>query len=439
MAAFRAGIRDRSPRYAGAENWTELIAMDKIAGPEPTSAGVARTGAESRVERDSPAPGRRHFSYNLVRGFGASLREHTLVIAVVLLHLGVGLALPFLLGRDLHFAIGLATIAESVATLSFWMLLLAVLIGFAAAGLRRRHKRPLLSAWRWLIEDFGRSDRIWGGMLVMLLFPVFVWNFTFIEALIPILHPFRWDATFAEWDRWLHFGRQPWEWLQPLLGYPAVTSFLSAAYAAWFFVLYGVTVMVAFLRRDPVIRMQYLLCSMLIWMVVGNLLGTVFSSAGPEYFGRVTGLADPFQPLMDYLRAADAVWPIYTVHLQEKMWQLYLINGEGGLINGNVTAMPSLHVATAFSFFLVSRAMSRVLGWALGIFAAIILVATVHLGWHYAIDGYAAIVLTAAIWWGCGRLLRWPVMRRVLWGETHRPAVAPPPGVDAMAPASRKA
>ena len=115
------------------------------------------------------------------------------------------------------------------------MLLPAALIGFAAAGLRRRHKRPLLSAWRWLIEDFLVGDRIWDGLIVMALFPIFAWNF----ALFPILHAFRWDATFTAWDGWLHFGRQAWEWLQPLLGFPLVTAFLGCAYAAWFFVLYG--------------------------------------------------------------------------------------------------------------------------------------------------------------------------------------------------------
>jgi len=389
--------------------------MGEVPSPQAALVGMAQ------VERETPVADRRPFPRNLLRSFEASLREHTLVIAVVLLHLCAGLALPFLLGRrDLHFAVGLGSIAEGVATLTFWMLLVAAVIGFAVAGIRRRHQRPLISAWLWLREYLDDGPMIWGGLIVMALFPIFGWNFAFIEALIPIVHPFRWDATFAAWDGWLHFGRQPWEWLQPLLGFPLVSSFLSCAYAGWFFVLYGVTVTLAFRRRDPVTRMQYLLCALLTWMVTGNLLGIVFSSAGPEYFGRVTGLADPFQPLMDYLRGATAVWPIYTVTLQEKMWQLYLINGDGGLVNGNVTAMPSLHVATAFSFYLVGRTLHRMLGWALGVFCAIVLVATVHLGWHYAIDGYAAIVLTLAFWWGCGRLVRWPPMRRFLWPETQR-------------------
>jgi membrane-associated phospholipid phosphatase len=383
---------------------------------QPILAGAVTPSSEQASEPRSltgaPAGG----SPALV-ALGASLREHSLLIAIIACYLLVGMAIPWWLGRDLHFSVGLGHVSEIIWTISFWCVLSAGLVGFVLAALRRAGGSPLAAAARWLRVDFLRADRIWGGIIVVALLPVFAWNFGFLEALIPVLHKFTWDQTFADWDRWLHFGRQPWEWLQPVLGFPIVTASLSAAYASWFFVLYALNVAQAFQRRDPVTRMQYLLCTTLIWMIIGNLFGTVFSSAGPEYFGRVTGLADPFQPLMDYLRSADRVWPVYTVGLQDKMWQLYLVNGDGGVINGNVTAMPSLHVATAFSFYLVGRTMHPVLGWVLGIFAAIILIATIHLGWHYAIDGYAGILGTLALWAACGWLLRWRPVATALWGR----------------------
>lgn len=332
--------------------------------------------------------------------------------------------MPMLLGRPLHFAIALGDVEDSILTIGFWCILAAALAGFVAAAIRREQGRPLASAWRWLRAEFLRADRLLGGVIVLALLPVFAWNFGFLEALIPVLNKFSWDQTFADWDRWLHLGRAPWEWLQPVLGFPIVTALLSFAYAAWFFVLYAVNVAQAFLRRDPLIRMQYLLCSVLIWIVIGNVLGTVLSSAGPEYFGRVTGLDDPFRPLMDYLHRANEIWPVYTVGLQERMWRLYLVNGAGGMINGNVSAMPSLHVATAFSFYLVARAMHPWLGKVLGVFVAITLIATIHLAWHYAIDGYAGVLGTLALWYACGRLLHWPVVGRLLWGARHEAMVA---------------
>jgi hypothetical protein len=40
----------------------------------------------------------------------------------------------------------------------------------------------------------------------------------------------------------------------------------------------------------------------------------------------------------------------------------------------------------------------------------------VHLGWHYAIDGYAGILGAWLLWWLCGRLVRWPPVMALLWG-----------------------
>jgi hypothetical protein len=31
----------------------------------------------------------------------------------------------------------------------------------------------------------------------------------------------------------------------------------------------------------------------------------------------------------------------------------------------------------------------------------------VHLGWHYAVDGYAAVALACGAWWLCGHIARW--------------------------------
>ncbi len=36
-----------------------------------------------------------------------------------------------------------------------------------------------------------------------------------------------------------------------------------------------------------------------------------------------------------------------------------------------------------------------------------LLIGSVILAWHYAVDGYAAIVGTWAIWWAVGRALDW--------------------------------
>jgi hypothetical protein len=74
-------------------------------------------------------------------------------------------------------------------------------------------------------------------------------------------------------------------------------------------------------------------------------------------------------------------------------------------------------VGIAFSFFLLGRAVNRGFAVLGGAFAAVILVGSVHLGWHYAIDGYVAAAAAWLIWYGVGWLLDRRVVARLLWGE----------------------
>lgn len=78
--------------------------------------------------------------------------------------------------------------------------------------------------------------------------------------------------------------------------------------------------------------------------------------------------------------------------------------------------MPSMHNASAALFALAFFQVNRKIGWFFTVYAAVILVGSVHLGWHYAIDGYAGIAIAALSWWLAGHLARWfasrPATRR---------------------------
>jgi PAP2 superfamily len=167
--------------------------------------------------------------------------------------------------------------------------------------------------------------------------------------------------------------------------------------------------------RRPRLRMQFFLSLVLLWALLGNLTATAFSSAGPCYYGRVTGLPDPFAPLMDYLRGANEVASVTALLIQDHLWQTY-VDPSAGMWFG-ISAMPSLHVAVVFCYALLGFAINRRLGLALGLFTAIMLIGSVHLGWHYAIDGYAGILGTYVIWRGVGWFLGRPAIARFLWGE----------------------
>ncbi|MGE0118953.1 MAG: phosphatase PAP2 family protein [Dongiaceae bacterium] len=340
-----------------------------------------------------------------------SLRAHTPFIALVAVYVlaelylpaWLGIAAPFKPAFSYNFFASMSGLTLAVPA-CLYVLYVMVFV------------RPprLLVHLAGQFRRFANAERIVTVLPVFLLFPFFGSAFSYFRVYIPSFQPFSWDPAFAQWDNWLHGGIAPWELLQPIIGYPYVTAIINGFYHLWFVVMFGVVLWQMGSLKRPRVRMQFFLTFVLLWALLGNVAATLLSSAGPVYFGRVTGLPDPFAPLMAYLHAANEVVPVLALNVQDMLWTSYMENGLA--IIGGMTAMPSMHMATCTSFALVGFAADRRLGWLFTAFAAIVQIGSVHLGWHYAIDGYVAVVGTCLIWLVVGWLLRHPVVTRLLWG-----------------------
>ena len=330
------------------------------------------------------------------------LRAHRYLICYILIYylIGVVVARQIDLPDKLSLTIYATFILYSVAFyIGGFLLVYPVYVMIFVRPARLTH--TLLTRLRY---QYLTAERLLGAGIVVLMIPLFISIFTSFKTLIPFINPYAWDVALADWDRLLHFGVDPWRLLHPLIAFPWVSSTINIGYHVWFFMLYGMLFWQAFSTRDQQLRLQYLLTFVLTYSLLGGLAATLLSSAGPVYYGRVTGLEDSFAPLMDYLRAANEVAPIWALKVQDMLWQSHIM-GEYDFGTG-ISAMPSMHVSSTLLFALVGWRTHRWFGIALTLFTLLVLVGSVHLGWHYAIDGYVALVATWILWRFAGWLAK---------------------------------
>lgn len=357
----------------------------------------------------------------LAGAIGQSFYRHRWMAAYVLAYFAVAVLLEWRLTGQVGAAFNLYT---GVSLQMVPIMLLALLIGYPVyvmVALRPQHLT------RTLIDRFRNSiftvERLAVGVPVLVMLPIFLNSFTIVKSAIPAFHPFSWDAAFEAADRWLHGGEAPWQILQPLLGNPVASQILSFSYVLWFFAVWFVLVWQTFDIRAPRLRAQFFGTMLLSWVALGSIAALVFASAGPCFFGRVTGLPDPYAPLMAYLHETNEHVTIWALTAQERLWTDYAAAGVS--LGGGISAMPSMHVAMAFLLTLVAWRTHRIAGVIALLFYLAIQIGSVQLGWHYAIDGYAATVATAGLWWLMGRLLDWYESVRAPAPQTaNRPAAA---------------
>lgn len=248
-------------------------------------------------------------------------------------------------------------------------------------------------------------DRERMASVVLILVVLFVSGsaFSSYKAIIPQVHHFTFDPLFAEIDRVLHFGTEPWHLTHAVLGSTAATTLVNIGYHLWFAVLWVFLVWQLLAFDAPLDRLRFFIAFVLLLIFMGSLTATLLSSAGPVYYGAVTGLDDPFGALNDKLaaidaelRASDLPLRLWALDVQRWLWHSY--KSGSASFGAGISAMPSMHVAVTFLIALSARKISRSAGrWALG-FAIFIQIGAVHLGWHYAIDGYLSIICTLIIW-----------------------------------------
>jgi hypothetical protein len=267
--------------------------------------------------------------------------------------------------------------------------------------IRERPDRPLLALGRGL-KPYLSPLAVLGACLIATQ-ALSLGIFTSVKNMLPDISAYAWDRPFADLDAFLAGGVDPWRYLEPIVSQPWALHMVEVTYLTGWMLLVGlVPAIIAFAPRFVPIRLQFFLTYILSWILIGNVLAVMGMSAGPAFFGNVTGDPVRFQPLLDYL-AANSGSEYSAYDLQNGLWRAYE-NGQMSLGSG-VSAFPSMHVAMAVLWVTVACYAGPVFVAAAVAFLLFVLTASVALGWHYAIDGYASIVLMPLVWFAVGKAI----------------------------------
>ncbi len=253
----------------------------------------------------------------------------------------------------------------------------------------------LSNCWTCLRNDYLSKKSFFRFLMIFPLIPFFNFSYSSLKQTIPIVEGKTFDLHLHKIDQFLHGGSTPWELLQPILGNQFSTQFLDFLYLCWGSLFIYTLLWMTFSKRR-LLRLQFLLTLMFSWIIIGNIFAKTFASAGPCYFAKVVNsVPDPYKPMMSYLRSVP---DLKAIQIQDVLWQSHT-NGVFMPLGG-ISAMPSMHVSIAVLLALVYYKLNPKVGLIFVLFAIAIQIGSVHLGWHYAIDGYLSIILTVAIWKG---------------------------------------
>ena len=283
--------------------------------------------------------------------------------------------------------------------------LLAVAVVAVVIGVRRLKRDRPESPVRYLAETVSKPAfviELVGGLPMLAAMVLYIPIFSAVKSAIPRVEGYAWDATLIAADRMI-FGTDAWRVLQPLVGFPLLTSALSFAYHAWVVLLYGSGIFFCFFVQDRELRAQYFVARFLIWIVMGMIMASGFASVGPCFVAPITG-NHHYDEQMAYLRMANTHYPVLVLPVQDQLLAWFREGDQN--LGAGISAMPSLHVGMTALTMLAARRISRVAGACLFLYLLVILVGSVHLGYHYAIDGFVAIAATLALWLISGSIAR---------------------------------
>ena len=200
-----------------------------------------------------------------------------------------------------------------------------------------------------------------GSFLIMLLSFGAIIHFITIQGF-----PLR-DIFLQKVDKFIFFGKQPAEWLEPINS-KGLTLFFSGAYLSWFIFTYGTIFLSWFYGKKALL--EYTTTAMLTFYI--------------GYF---------------FYIIVPGVGPLFTYSYSTSLGGLTSMMTDNKLFNPAPDVFPSLHTGIAVVMLVVVWRYCKIWTWLYFPVASSIIISTLYLRIHYGIDVYAGIGLSIFTCW----------------------------------------
>lgn len=322
-----------------------------------------------------------------MRSFREEVTSDTVIYAVALAY--ALFAAVWLGGLPATSGAGAIRYGEIVGLVVGALFVPTVAAGLALAAVFVRPVAPLRQIGTWLAA--ADPARLLAGLALLLPVSIFLSAFGAVKVSLSA-GGFDYDRPLADIGWYLFLGQNPIDVLHALFDPAVFAPVIDYIYSTtWFFWVYGILFYMAVCGAAQR-RRRYFVGMFAAWALLGNAMASALISAGPCYYGAVTGDTARFGPAMEALRAAIGS-ETGAMAFQALLWRMYE-SGQIG-VGAGISAFPSMHVAAAALSALVLAERGRgmaIIGWT---YTGIILFGSVYLGWHYLIDGLFSIL---AVW-----------------------------------------
>jgi hypothetical protein len=227
-------------------------------------------------------------------------------------------------------------------------------------------------------------------------------SFTIYKSSVVGSNGYTFDSLFSSWDQ-IIFGRAPWILTHHIWSSPTATIVLDALYHPLFLPMLLGYALAMVTRGKKSLRYTYICTYLISYLVVGMILANFLPSAGPIYDGELYGDGNIYKPLIE--RMSDINENSHSLSSASARDYL-LATHRLGIVNfgGGISAMPSMHIVFTLLWVISSWHLSKWAGLACTAYGFLIWATSIHLGWHYFVDGLISILVVAPIWWLVGRI-----------------------------------